>query len=179
MSLELDYQTIVQFLSEQKLAYFAKNRKAFEKGIDLARKIKKENIQYDQEENAIFAKVEDGKNEYWVFIDFALPLYMSQDFFGNIEIENIIITAACSCSLENITFESEEEIDIEDFVQSEDFCRHIIAVLKSFADGKYILNSLNKMQETLSQMLEQKLNEAIEKEKTKKLSHLPVYFKQF
>lgn len=90
---------------------------------------------------------------------------MTQDFFGNIKIENIIISAACTCSLENIDLESEEDIDIEDFVLFDDFCRHIIAVLKSFADGKYILNSLNKMQETLLQMLEQKLNEAIEKER--------------
>ncbi|WP_238524980.1 hypothetical protein [Caldicellulosiruptor owensensis] len=67
--------------------------------------------------------------------------------------------------MENIDLESEEDIDIEDLVLFDDFCRHIIAVLKSFTDGKYILNSLNKMQETLLQMLEQKLNEAIEKER--------------
>lgn len=165
MSIELNYQTIVQFLTDSQLAQLAKNRKAFEKGISLARKIEKEDIQYDQEENAIFGKVEDGKNEYWVFVDFDLPSYMTQDFFGNIKIENIIISAACTCSLENIDLESEEDIDIEDLVLFDDFCRHIIAVLKSFADGKYILNSLNKMQETLLQMLEQKLNEAIEKER--------------
>ncbi|ACM59596.1 SNF2 family DNA or RNA helicase [Caldicellulosiruptor bescii] len=165
MSIELNYQTIVKFLADSQLAQLAKNRKAFEKGISLARKIQKEDIQYDQEENAIFGKVEDGKNEYWVFVDFDLPSYMTQDFFGNIKIENIIISAACTCSLENIDLESEEDIDIEDLVLFDDFCRHIIAVLKSFADGKYILNSLNKMQETLLQMLEQKLNEAIEKER--------------
>jgi len=163
VSIELNYQTIVQFLTDSQLAQLAKNRKAFEKGISLARKVEKEDIQYDQEENAIFGKVEDGKNEYWVFVDFDLPSYMTQDFFGNIKIENIIISAACTCSLENIDLESEEDIDIEDLVLFDDFCRHIIAVLKSFADGKYILNSLNKMQETLLQMLEQKLNEAIEK----------------
>jgi len=67
VSIELNYQTIVQFLTDSQLAQLAKNRKAFEKGISLARKIEKEDIQYDQEENAIFGKVEDGKNEYWVF----------------------------------------------------------------------------------------------------------------
>ncbi|WPX08973.1 DEAD/DEAH box helicase [Caldicellulosiruptor danielii] len=167
MSVELDYQTIVQFLAEPELAYLAKNRKAFEKGIDLSRKIKKEDIEYDQEENAIFAKVAEGKNEFWVFISFDLPSYIPQDFFGNIEIRSIDIIAACSCILENITFEPEEEIDIEDFVQSENFCRHIIAVLKSFADGKFTVSSLKSMQEALTQMLEQKLNETTEKEKLK------------
>jgi len=65
------------------------------------------------------------------FVDFDLPSYMTQDFFGNIKIENIIISAACTCSLENIDFRTEEDIDIEDLVLFDDFCRHIIAVLKS------------------------------------------------
>ncbi|WAM34199.1 DEAD/DEAH box helicase [Caldicellulosiruptor morganii] len=154
MSAQLDYQTIVQFLTESELAYLAKNRKAFEKGIDLARKIKQEDIHYDKEKSLIFAYVSEGKNHFLISISFELPPYMPQDFFGNVEIKNIDILAMCTCSFEDVIFD-EEGLDIEDFVQAEDFCRHTIAVLKAFADGKYVLDSFENIQEKMNQILKE------------------------